>query len=66
MPSNKNVELGGRDGFKYFKHGVSSYMFPKVRRIMVGGGSRLRVNSRFSFVSQKLFLIQRAASFVTR
>jgi len=36
MPSNKNVELGGRDGFKYFKHGVSSYMLPKVRRINGG------------------------------
>jgi hypothetical protein len=30
MPSNKNVELGGRDDFKFFKHGVSSYMLPKV------------------------------------
>ena len=36
MPSNKNVELGGRDGFKFFKHGVSSYMLPKVRRINGG------------------------------
>ena len=36
MPSNKNVELGGRDGFKYFKHGVSSYMLPQVRRINGG------------------------------
>ena len=32
MPSNKNVELGGRDGFKFFKHGVTSYMLRKVRR----------------------------------
>ncbi len=32
MPSNKNVELGGRDGFKFFKHGVTSYMLLKVRR----------------------------------
>ena len=36
MPSNKNVELGGRDGFKFFKHGVTSYMLPKVRRINGG------------------------------
>jgi hypothetical protein len=36
MPSNKNIELGGRDGFKYFKHGVSSYMLPRVRRINGG------------------------------
>ncbi len=32
IPSNKNVELGGRDGFKFFIHGVTSYMLPKVRR----------------------------------
>ena len=36
MPSNKNVELGGRDGFKLFKHGVTQYMLPKVRRINGG------------------------------
>ena len=36
MPSNKNVELGGRDGFKLFQHGVTSYMLPKVRRINGG------------------------------
>jgi hypothetical protein len=36
MPSNKNVQLGGRDGFKFFKHGVTSYMLPKVRRINGG------------------------------
>jgi hypothetical protein len=36
MPSNKNVQLSGRDGFKFFKHGVSSYMLPKVRRINGG------------------------------
>jgi hypothetical protein len=36
MPSNKNVELGGRDGFKFFKHGVTSYLLPKVRRINDG------------------------------
>ena len=36
MPSNKNVQLGGRDGFKFFKHGVSSYMLPKTRRINGG------------------------------
>ena len=36
MPSNKNVELGGRDGFKFFQHGVTSYMLPKVRRINGG------------------------------
>jgi hypothetical protein len=36
MPSNKNVLLGGRDGFKFFKHGVTSYMLPKVRRINGG------------------------------
>jgi hypothetical protein len=36
MPSNKNVDLGGRDGFKFFKHGVTSYMLPKVRRINGG------------------------------
>jgi hypothetical protein len=36
MPSNKNVELAGRDGFKFFKHGVTSYMLPKVRRINGG------------------------------
>jgi hypothetical protein len=36
MPSNKNVELGGRDGFKFFKHGVTSYMLPKTRRINGG------------------------------
>jgi hypothetical protein len=36
MPSNKNVLLSGRDGFKFFKHGVSSYILPKVRRINGG------------------------------
>jgi hypothetical protein len=36
MPSNKNVELGGRDGFKFFKHGVTLYLLPKVRRINDG------------------------------
>ena len=36
MPSNKNVELGGRDGFKFFKHGATSYLLPKVRRINGG------------------------------
>jgi hypothetical protein len=36
MPSNKNVELGGRDGFKFFIHCETSYMLPKVRRINGG------------------------------
>ena len=35
-PSNTNVQLGGRDGFKYFHHGVTAYMRPKVRRINGG------------------------------
>jgi hypothetical protein len=33
MSSNKNDEFGVRDGFKFFKHGVTAYMLPKVRRI---------------------------------
>ena len=35
-PSNTNVQLGGRDGCKYFHHGVTGYMRPKVRRINGG------------------------------
>ena len=35
-PTNKNVELGGRDGCKLFHYGVTSYMRPKVRRINGG------------------------------
>jgi hypothetical protein len=59
MPSNKNVELGGRDGFKFFKHGVTSYLLPKVRRIIT------RQLKTF-FVSPKLCLQLHAPSFVTR
>jgi hypothetical protein len=36
MPSSKNVELGGRDGTKYLKHGVTAFMVPKIRRINGG------------------------------
>ena len=39
MPSNKNVELGGRDGFKFFKHGVTSYLLPKFDASTAVGGS---------------------------
>jgi len=35
-PTNKNVELGGRDGCKLFHYGVTSFMRPKVRRINGG------------------------------
>ena len=36
VPSCKNVELGGRDGMKVFRHGISCYMRPKIRRINGG------------------------------
>lgn len=35
-PSNTNVQLGGRDGCKYFHYGVTHFMRPKVRRINGG------------------------------
>ena len=35
-PTNKNVELGGRDGCKLFHFGVTSFMRPKVKRINGG------------------------------
>ncbi len=31
-----NLELDGRDGVKFFKHGVTTYMLPKARRINGG------------------------------
>ncbi len=36
LPTCKNVELGGRDGLKMFRHGISSYIRPKIRRINGG------------------------------
>jgi hypothetical protein len=66
MPSNKNVELGGRDGFKYFKHGVSSYMLPKVRRINGGWWISIARQLQIFFVSQELSPMHRAPSSVTR
>ena len=66
MPSNKNVELGGRDGFKFFKHGVSSYMLPKVRRINGGWWISIARQLKMFFAPQELCLIPRARSFVTR
>jgi len=31
-PSCKNIELDGRDGLKYFQHGVCSYFIPNLTR----------------------------------
>jgi hypothetical protein len=36
MPTCKNVELGGRDGMKVFRHGIVAFMRPKIRRINGG------------------------------
>ena len=35
-PTNKNVELGGRDGCKLFHFGVTTFMRPNVKRINGG------------------------------
>jgi hypothetical protein len=66
MPSNKNVELGGRDGFKFFKHGVTSYLLPKVRRINGGWWISIARQLKIFFVSPKLCLMLHAPSFVAR
>ena len=66
MPSNKNVELGGRDGFKFFKHGVTSYLLPKVRRINGGWWISIARQLKIFFVSQTLYLMPHATSCVTR
>ena len=66
MPSNKNVELGGRDGFKFFKHGVTAYMLPKQRRINGGWWISIARQLKIFFVPQKLCLIPPAPNFVTR
>ena len=36
MPTNKNVELDGRDGLKLFPHGICSYFIPNLTRINGG------------------------------
>jgi len=35
--ANKNVELGGRDAFKRFKHGVTGYILGERRMAMLTG-----------------------------
>ena len=39
-PSNKNVELGGRDGFKLFKYGITGYIRGKRR---IDGGWHIAI-----------------------
>lgn len=36
MPTNKNVELEGRDGLKLFPHGICCYFIPNLTRINGG------------------------------
>ena len=54
MPSNKNVELGGRDGFKFFKHGVTAYMLPKQRRINGGWWISIARQLKMFFCTTKI------------
>ena len=54
MPSNKNQEIGGRDGVKFFKHGVTTYMLPKIRRINGGWWISIARHLRIFFCFTKL------------
>ena len=40
--SNKNVELGGRDAFKRFKHGITGYVLGE-RRVDGGAGESVQI-----------------------
>ena len=53
-PSNTNVQLGGRDGCKYFNHGVTGYMRPKVRRINGGWWISIARHLRIFFSATNL------------
>ena len=52
-PTNKNVELGGRDGCKLFHYGVTSFMRPKSDASTVAGGFPLP-DSYESFTASRL------------
>ena len=54
IPSNKNLELGGRDGVKFFKHGVTTYMLPKIRRINGGWWISIARHLRIFFCFTKI------------